>query len=283
VQKAGVIGLGMIGGGVAECLARSGHLAAVYDIRPDAAKNLAGVPPVAASPSQLARRVDVVLIAVVNAKQAMDVLSGPDGVLAAARPGLNVVLLCTISLKELREIRALTDAAGVGLVDSGVTGGPKAKENGLVCLVGGESAVVEEVRPVLDGFARSVAHMGGPGSGMAAKIARNVVVYGCLRAGYEAAVLCRGSGVSVADLARVIEQSSDAVGGPMMLMGRPADPLSDPVEGRLREHVLGLMIKDLEAAQELASTLGVTLPLVDLTLRTDRAVVGIASVNGEKA
>jgi 3-hydroxyisobutyrate dehydrogenase len=282
VKKAGVIGLGAIGGGVAVCLARSGHLAAVYDLRPEVVEDLEGVPPVVASPAELARRVDVVLIAVVNAKQTVDVLSGPNGVLAAARPGLNVVLLSTISLKDLREIRALTDAAGVGLIDSGVTGGPKAKENGLICLVGGESAVLEEVRPVLDGFARSVAHMGGPGAGMAAKIARNVVVYGCLRAGYEAAVLCRGAGVKVADLAKVIEQSADTVGGPMMLMGRPADPLSDPSEGKLREYVRSLMIKDLEAAQELAATLGVALPLVELTLRTDRAVVGVANLNGEK-
>lgn len=282
MKKAGVIGLGVIGGGVAVCLARSGHLAAVYDIRPEVVKGLEGVPPVVASPAELARRVDVVLIAVVDGKQAMEVLTGPNGVLAAARPGLNIVLLSTISLRDLGEIRALTDAAGVGLVDSGVTGGPKAKENGLICLVGGDSAVVEAVRPVLDGFARSVAYMGGPGAGMAAKIARNVVVYGCLRAGYEAAVLCRGAGVKVADLARVIEQSSDTVGGPMMLMGRPADPLSDPSEAKLREYVRGLMIKDLDAAQELAATLGVSLPLVELTLRTDRSVVGVANVEGEK-
>jgi 3-hydroxyisobutyrate dehydrogenase len=283
MKKAGVIGLGAIGGGVAVCLARSGHLAAVYDIRPEVVQDLEGVPPVVASPAELARRVDVVLIAVVSAKQTIDVLSGPNGVLAAARPGLNVVLLSTISLHDLSEIRALTDAAGVGLVDSGVTGGPKAKENGLICLVGGDSGVVEAVRPVLAGFARSVAYMGGPGAGMAAKIARNVVVYGCLRAGYEAAILCRGAGVRVADLAKVIEESSDSVGGPMMLMGRPADPLSDPSEAKLREYVRGLMIKDLDAAQELAATLGVKLPLVELTLRTDRSVVGIANVNGEKA
>jgi 3-hydroxyisobutyrate dehydrogenase len=220
---------------------------------------------------------------VVNAQQTIDVLNGPNGVLAAARPGLNVVLLSTISLKDLRAIRALTHAAGVGLVDSGVTGGPKAKENGLICLVGGEDAVLAEVRPVLDAFARSVAHMGGPGAGMAAKIARNVVVYGCWRAGYEAAVLCRGAGVNVRDLARVIEQSADTVGGPMMLMGRSADPASDETEAKLREYVRALMIKDLEAAQELGSTLEVALPLVELTLRTHRSVVGTANVNGEKS
>jgi 3-hydroxyisobutyrate dehydrogenase len=282
MNRAGVIGLGVIGGGVAVCLARSKKLAAVYDVRPEAVTDLEGVPAVVGSPAELARGVDVVLIAVLNAKQVFAVLKGPDGVLAAARPGLNIVLLSTISLDDLREVRALTDAAGVGLVDSGVTGGPKARENGLICLVGAEESVLNQVRPVLEGFARSVAHMGGPGAGMAAKIARNVIVYGCLRAGYEAAVLCRGAGIKVADLVRVIEESADSVGGPMMLMGRPGDPFTDATEGELRETVRNLMIKDLGAAQELAATLGVALPLVELTLRTDRSVVGIANVNGEK-
>jgi 3-hydroxyisobutyrate dehydrogenase len=43
------------------------------------------------------------------------------------------------------------------------------------------------------------------------------------------------------------------------------------------------MIKDLEAAASLGASLGVSLPLVELTLRTDRAVVGLEHVNGEKA
>jgi 3-hydroxyisobutyrate dehydrogenase len=282
MKNAGVIGLGVIGSGVAICLARSGHLAAVYDVRPESAVDLPGVPDVVASPAALAKVADVVLIAVVNAQQTIDVLSGPDGVLSQARPGLNVVLLATVSLDDLREIRALTDAAGVGLVDSGVTGGPKGRENGLICLIGGDEDVVAAVIPVLEGFARSVARMGGPGAGMAAKIARNVVVYGCLRAGYEAAVLCRGAGVNVHDLAKVIAESADSVGGPMMLMDRP-DPLTDEKEGALREYTRGLMIKDLQAAASLGASLGVSLPLVELTLRTDRAVVGLEHINGEKA
>jgi 3-hydroxyisobutyrate dehydrogenase len=282
MKNAGVIGLGVIGSGVAICLARSGHLAAVYDVRPDSAADLPGVPDVVASPAELAKVADVVLIAVVNAQQTIDVLSGPDGVLSHARPGLNVVLLATVSLDDLREIRKLTDAAGVGLVDSGVTGGPKGRENGLICLIGGEDDVIAAVMPVLEGFARSVAKMGGPGAGMAAKIARNVVVYGCLRAGYEAAVLCRGAGVDVHHLAKVIAESGDSVGGPMMLMDRP-DPLADEKEGAIREYTRGLMIKDLQAAASLGASLGVSLPLVELTLRTDRAVVGLEHINGEKA
>lgn len=280
--KAGVIGLGQIGAGVAICLARSNQLAAVYDIRPDAADTLEGVPAVVATPAELARQADVVIIAVVNAKQTIEVLSGPDGVLSQARPGLSVVLVATVSIEDLNGIRALTDKAGVDLVDCGVTGGPKSREHGLVCLVGGSDETIANVRPVLDGFAKLVAHMGGPGAGMAAKIARNVIVFGGLRAGYEAAILCRNAGVDIRQLGEVIDASSDSVGGPLMLAMRD-DPASSDQEAALREYTRALMIKDLDAAIDLARSYGITLPLVELTRRTDQAVVGLADVMGEKA
>jgi 3-hydroxyisobutyrate dehydrogenase len=230
---------------------------------------------VTGSNAEVGRLADTVLIAVLSADQVIEALSGPDGVLSQARPGMNVVVLSTVSLTDLKRIRAITDAAGVGLIDSGVTGGPKAADNGLICLVGGEDAALAAVMPVLDAFARSVSVMGGPGAGMAAKIARNIVVYGSARAGYEAARLCKAAGIDVHQLTRVIEDSADAVGGPMMMMGRPLDPLTDEGEGKLRHYVLGQLDKDLEAALDLGKTLGVDLPLAQLTRDTGREVVGL--------
>jgi 3-hydroxyisobutyrate dehydrogenase len=275
MTKAGVIGLGVIGSGVALCLARAGMLHAVYDVRKDASDGLEGVPPVEGTPRELAAKCDVIIVAVVSADQTIAVLSGPDGILAEARPDLNIVLVATVSLESLKAIRAMTDKAGVGLIDCGVTGGQKARENGLVCLVGAEPDQLAAVKPVLDGFAKSVAHMGGPNAGMAAKIARNVIVYGCLRAGYEGASLARAAGVNVLQLAQVIEDSTDGVGGPMMLMGRPGDPLTDPDETNLREYVLSLMRKDLDAALDLGKSVHVALPLVELTQNTGRETTGL--------
>ena len=81
VLRAGVIGLGMIGGGVAISLARRGRIPAVYDIRYDVAKNLEGVPAPLASPADVARNSDVVMVAVVSASQAWDVIVGSQGLL----------------------------------------------------------------------------------------------------------------------------------------------------------------------------------------------------------
>lgn len=281
MDKAGVIGLGAIGSGVALCLARSGQLAAVYDVRGDAADGLEGVPGLSLTPAAVAEAADIVIIAVVSAQQTIDVLSGPDGILAKARPGLTVILVATVAMEALKQIRALTDAASVALVDCGVTGGQQARNKGLVCLVGGKADDIERARPVIEGFAKDMAVMGGPGAGMAAKIARNVVVFGCLRAGYEAAVLCRNSGVDIGQLNEMIAASAEGVGGPMMLMVRD-DPFASEQEAAVRENVRTLMIKDLDAAIDLADGFGVTLPLIELTKKTDRAVVGLADAMGEK-
>ena len=80
----------------------------------------------------------------------------------------------------------------------------------------------------------------------------------------------------------MIEASSDSVGGPLMLTIRD-DPASSDQEAAIREYTRALMIKDLDAAIDLARSYGITLPLVELARRTDQAVVGLADVMGEKA
>ncbi|WP_243451777.1 NAD(P)-dependent oxidoreductase [Sphingosinicella soli] len=273
MHRSGVIGLGQIGAGVSTCLARAGLLEAVYDVRPDAAGRLEGVPPVLGSPAKLASCCDVILLAVISAQQVLDVLTGPSGIVSAARPGLNIVLLSTVSLSDLEVVRQTTDAASIGLIDCGVTGGPSAAaNNGLICFVGAEADRLTEVLPVLDGFAQQVVHMGGPGSGMAAKIARNVIVYNAWRAGYEGAQLAAAAGINVVKFAQAIEASS--VGGPTIWLTRP-DPATDGDELRLREATLGLVQKDLAAALELGGALGIDLPMATLSRQSARAIMGI--------
>ncbi|WP_406462403.1 NAD(P)-binding domain-containing protein [Streptomyces sp. NBC_01622] len=276
-MKAGVIGLGQIGGGIAVCLARAGRLAAVYDLHDDAADRLEGVPTVAASPAEVARQSDVVIIAVVDAPQTLDVLSGPDGVLRAARPGVSVILVATVALEDLDAIRALTDSAGVALIDSGVVGGRKAGENGLICLVGAQDEELARVMPVFDGFARRVAHLGGPGAGMAGKIIYNAVFHATLRAGHEGAGLARAYGLDVHALDRVFRESTESVGGPLMAATLPGDPESDPDEAQKRLRLSSVMTKDLEAALALARAHKIEVPMISFTRETITDVMGLGA------
>ncbi|MBQ0923590.1 NAD(P)-dependent oxidoreductase [Saccharopolyspora endophytica] len=261
--KAGVIGLGMIGGGVAVSLARRGRVPAVYDLRPDAADELSGVPAPLASPADVARASDVVLVAVVDADQARTVLAGPDGVLRGARPGLVVVLLCTVAVPVVHELAGLCAEHEVALLDCGVTPGGNAAQNGMVAILGGDEPTVERARPVLADFSKEIVHCGPLGAGMATKIARNVITYGTWRAVHEAAELAASAGVDPAKVISVVE-AADPEGSTLFTWQRmrlTAEQSTSAIVPQVRQ----LLDKDLAAAQELAAHRSVPVPLVDAT------------------
>jgi 3-hydroxyisobutyrate dehydrogenase len=269
--RAGIIGLGVVGSGVARCLARSGHLAAVYVRRQETAELFREVAVSVTSAADLVDLCDVVLIAVMSAEQAIDVLDGREGLLSRRAPGLSVVLLATVSLEDLRLIRALTEAAGAILIDCGVIGVARAADNGIVCLVGAKQAELDRVRPVLDGFALDVVHMGGPGTGMAAKLARNVIVYTAWRGAYEAGLLGRAAGIDVARLAAAIDSTGAIPGGATTWLRNPTAGFDlDAAKGQALE----MLKKDLAAALDLADELGLELPTTRLSFETASEIVG---------
>jgi 3-hydroxyisobutyrate dehydrogenase-like beta-hydroxyacid dehydrogenase len=256
--RAGVIGLGAIGGGVAVSLARNGRIPAVYDIRPDAADGLPGVPAPGLSPAQVARDSDVVLLAVVDADQARQVLFTDDGVLSAAHPGLIVVLLSTVAVPVVYELAEACALHGVELLDCGVT---QAKPDGLVAMLGGGDATVAAALPVLSDFAKDVVHCGPLGAGMATKIARNVITYGTWRAVHEAAMLVESAGVDPHKLITAVEEA-DPDGTTLFSWLRNRLSAEEDIRAMVPQ-VRRLMDKDLAAAQELAARSDLPVPLVD--------------------
>jgi 3-hydroxyisobutyrate dehydrogenase len=256
--RVGVVGLGMIGGGIAVSLARSGTPAvATYDVRADAADGLDGVPAPAASPADVAAACDVVLVAVVDADQARTVLAD---VLPRARPRVTVVLLSTVSLSAVRELAALCAEHDVTLLDAGVTNGPEAARNGLVTMVGGPEDAVRAVTPVLEAFSRAVVHCGPLGAGMTTKLARNAITYATWAAVREATSLAAAGGVSPSTLLHVLESADDAVSPLLHLQLKAVDYT---IAEEQQAWAAGLADKDLAAAQELGAELGVELPIVE--------------------
>ncbi|MET9531739.1 MULTISPECIES: NAD(P)-binding domain-containing protein [unclassified Streptomyces] len=271
--RAGVVGLGMIGGGVAVSLARRGRALSVHDIRPDASAHLAGVPDPLDSPAEVAAASDVVMVAVVDAGQARDVIGGEHGLLSAARPGLTIVLLATVALPVVHELAGLCAEHGVGFLDCGVTPGDRAAENGMVAILGGEQPTVEAAMPVLEDWARKVVHCGPPGAGMATKIARNVVTYGSWRSVSEAAALAGAAGVDPDRLAEVID-TADPEGHTLLQLLRMRGP-DGALPGAVGRQIEPLMTKDLDAARELAASLGVEAPLVDVARARAHQTLGL--------
>ncbi len=268
--RAGVIGLGMIGGGVAVSLATSGlAAAAVYDVRPEAADGLEGVPAPVSSPAGVAEVSDVILVAVNTAAQARDALAGESGALGAARPGSIVVLLSTVGLDEVRELADLCAERGVTLLDAGVTGGPSAATNGLITMVGGPDEAVATAMPVLDAYSRLVVHCGPLGAGMATKLARNAITYAQWAAVREATSLASAAGVDPARLLEVIRAGDDSTKPSLHLELKVADYRIGEEQAAW---AVGLADKDLDAAQRLAAEVGVGTPIVDAVRPSMRAV-----------
>src|SRR3546814_16201169 len=101
-----------------------------------------------------------------------------------AHPGLVVVIGSTIALDELTQMREVAMAAGVTIVDCGVTSPPGGHaRNRIVGLVGAEPEVFDRNKDGFDDFTQAALLMGGPGAGMAAKIVRDKIGRAAVRAG----------------------------------------------------------------------------------------------------
>jgi 3-hydroxyisobutyrate dehydrogenase len=211
-----------------------------------------------------------VIVAVLDDAQVRAVLEGDDGVFAGARDGCAVVVVSTVSTPTLTGLRAAGAGHGVTVIDCGVSGGTQGAADGeLVCMVGGTEEEVDRVRPVLDVFSRLVLHMGPPGTGLSAKLARNVVQYGSWLAAQEAQELAEAAGVDLLKLAEAIRESDQVIGGSTRLMLRPtAEPWPPDTDRGLLEFLRDKALmahKDLDAARALGDELGVPTPLAALT------------------
>ncbi|MQY20965.1 NAD(P)-binding domain-containing protein [Nocardia macrotermitis] len=267
--RVGIVGLGMIGGGVAVSLARKGRVPAVYDVRPNVSDDLVGVPAQVATLAELARDTDIILVAVVTADQAREVIDREAGILSAARPGATVVLLSTVDIQTVRELAAACARRSVGFLDAGVTGGTEAANNGLTVMVGGPEETMRRTRPVLEDFAKLVVHCGDLGAGMVTKLARNALTYSMWAAVREAASLANAGGVTLDHLLEVLRQT-DGGTSPLTLLQVHAAGVEIPEE-RI-ESADALAQKDLAAAQEFAGSVGLEVPIVDIVRPRMRAV-----------
>lgn len=269
--RAGVIGLGMIGGSVASNLAAAGIPTTVFDVRADAIDRIAGIDEQAPSPAEVGAASDVVLLAVVNADQARDVLGGPDGVLSTARRGSVVVLLSTVSLPAVRELSALCAEAGVDFLDAGVTqaGGGK-----LVVMLGGDQSVVETARPVLEAFTRAIVHCGDLGTGMVTKLARNAITYGNWAVVREAVSLAVRGGVDPERILEVMDAAAQSGSTPGSLLKQQieAGKAGGAIPTEQVAYADGLAQKDLGAAQEFAGDEGIETPIIDVVRPRMRSV-----------
>ncbi|WP_410618182.1 NAD(P)-dependent oxidoreductase [Amycolatopsis sp. cmx-8-4] len=176
LARIGVIGLGMMGGGMARALLTAGFEVTAHNRTAAKAAPLAEAGArIAASPAEAAADADVVLLSLADEAAVTQVVF--DGLAPQLRPGLTIVDTSTVSPAFAQEITERLDALGVRRVEACVIGNPKMAATGeLRVFVAGERAWADDVSGVLSALGRDVRYLGGPGSAGVLKLAFNLLL-----------------------------------------------------------------------------------------------------------
>src|SRR5450759_1042537 len=185
MPKLGFLGLGLMGYPMARNLLRAGHEVAVWSNTSAKAQKLADTEKgkFCATPKEVAENADVLFLCVGDTQMAKDVILGANGVIEGIRSGSVVVDCSTIAVSASRHIGQALKAKGVDFLDAPVTGSTPGAENGkLTFMIGGDQAVFDHIRPLLDPMGKKVYFCGAAGMGLQAKLTQNLVLSNILMA-----------------------------------------------------------------------------------------------------
>ncbi len=197
--KIGMIGIGMMGHGIASNLLKHGHPLTVLEHpgnQPLDALLTAGARTVS-NAKALAEQVDVIILCVTGSPQVEAVLLGEQGVLQGLKAD-SIVIDCSTAIPTSTEnIAAQVQAHGGRFLDAPMTRTPKeAAEGRLNLLVGGDAELFATCHPLLSCFAENIVHTGPVGSGHRMKLLHNYVSLGTVTLLAEAAACAQLSGVN---------------------------------------------------------------------------------------
>ncbi|MBU3700641.1 MAG: NAD(P)-dependent oxidoreductase [Acidimicrobiia bacterium] len=275
-MRVAVIGLGRMGGPIADHIIRAGHDVRVFDVDPARCEPRVALGAVACtSPGDAARGVEMISIIVFDDEQLFEVLLADDGIINTVDEGVVIAVHTTTTIETLRDVAIAASVRNADVLDAGISGGEVGATSGtLLLLVGGHEETVERARPVLDTFSKEVVHAGPRGTGMALKLARNAIGYGWMTVVADATAMAVAAGVDPALVRHAVAETGvlDQALVPLGLGGPGPWAADDPARS-IFEHVADLADKDLHHAQALAAELDTTVPMLDATRRTFRRAV----------
>jgi 3-hydroxyisobutyrate dehydrogenase-like beta-hydroxyacid dehydrogenase len=211
MAKLGFLGLGLMGYPMARNLLRAGHDVAVWSNTSDKARKLAadekGV--FCGTPKDVASQADVIFLCVGDTSMAREVILGAEGIIQGARPGTVVVDCSTIAVADSRHIGVALKAQAVDFLDAPVTGStPGAESGNLTFMIGGDEAVFNKIRPLLDPMGKKIYFCGAAGMGLQAKLTQNLVLSNILMAFNEGMVLATKGGVDPKLMLEILDNSA---------------------------------------------------------------------------
>ena len=254
-MKASVIGLGAMGGAMAERLLGEGMSVTVYDIRQASVERLMALGAKAATLEEIGD-CDVLLTSLPSDDEVLKVLATAR--VLESLSGKVLIELSTILPSTMRRLAEIGAEHGVDVVDCPVSGGPREVLAGtLTLLVGAEPQAFERARPVLDALG-TTHHVGVPGHGKAIKLINNTMTMGNMLLAAEAFTLGTKMGLDPQRMFDVLNQSG---GRSHHFSKRMPNVLKGDFFPYFR---LAMGEKDLRLALELAHEEGYVMPVASL-------------------
>lgn len=209
-EKVGFIGLGTMGRPFAKNIVEAGFDLTVFDVRPEPVDELRALgAKVAGSARELAQQVAIIDIAVPHEAEVDAVLHGAGGLLAGARPGSAVVIHSSLHPNNMQRVGEEVQSHQLDLLDAQMSGGDRgvmAKD--LLFMVGGDKAVFERCRPILETTGKNIFHLGPIGAGALAKVAQNTMTAMTLMVATEGFRFARAAGIDPEVFEDLIQVSS---------------------------------------------------------------------------
>ena len=244
------LGLGAIGRPMAARVAGSGLPLTVWNRTSSRAADFAkefGARHAATS-ADAARDADVVVTCMPTSRDVASLLDGPDGLLAGLGDGATLIDCTSGDPATSRKIRDVLAERNVGYIDAPVSGGTTGAEKGtLTIMVGGDAAVLERARPVLETFGQKIVHCGDVGAGDAVKAVNNAFLATHILAAAEGLAALVKMGVDPRVALDVINASSGRSNASMNLIPERVITRAFP-----RTFRLALLEKDVGIAAEVA-------------------------------
>lgn len=224
----------------------------------------------ASSPADAARAADVVITCLPTSPDVASLLDGDDGLLNGLRAGSTVVDCTSGDPSTAQRIARRLAERDVDYIDAPVSGGVGGAEKGaLTVMVGGDEAVLDRVRPVLETFGQKIVHCGAVGSGSALKAVNNALLAVHIWSAGEGLAVLAKAGVSARVALDVINASSGRSNTSMNLFPERVLTRAFP-----RTFRLALLDKDIGIAADVAREEKIPAPLLQLTASLFRVAHG---------
>ncbi|MEP6857680.1 MAG: NAD(P)-dependent oxidoreductase [Gemmatimonadales bacterium] len=265
IMKVAFLGLGDIGGLMAAHLARDPFDVVVWNRTSSKADRFAREHKarVAPTPSAAVKDADVVITCLPSSVEVEAVLHGENGMLEALRKGAVLIDCTSGDPPTSRSIAAELRQRGVDFIDAPVSGGTTAAKAGsLTVMWGGEPAVFERVRPVIEAFGKKIVHAGPVGSGDALKAVNNALLAVHILSTAEGLAVLVKAGVDPKVALEVINASSGRSNSSENLIPQRVLTRAFP-----RTFRLALLDKDIGIASVLAEDLDARTPVISLAAK----------------